>query len=41
MYQIILIHPVAALLNRWADRLNDIPGFSVELATGSLEQAEH
>ena len=41
MYQIILIHPVAASLNRWADRLNDIPGFSVELATGSLEEAEH
>ena len=41
MYQIILIHPVAALLNRWTDRLNDIPGFSVELAAESIEEAEH
>ena len=41
MYHIILIHPVAALLSRWTDRLNDVPGFSVELAAGSLEEAEH
>ena len=41
MYHIILIHPVAALLSRWTDRLNDVPGFSVELAAESLEEAEH
>ena len=41
MFHIILIHPVAALLNRWTDRLNDVPGFSVELAAESLEEAEH
>jgi DNA-binding LytR/AlgR family response regulator len=40
MYHIILIHPVAALLNKWTDRLNDIPGFSVELAVESLQDAE-
>jgi len=41
MYHIILIHPVTASLNRWTDRLNDVPGFSVELAAESLEEAEH
>jgi hypothetical protein len=41
MYHIILIHSVTASLNRWTDRLNDVPGFSVELAAESLEEAEH
>ena len=40
MYQIILIHPVAASLSRWTDMLNEVPGFSVRLATGSLRGAE-
>jgi len=40
MYQIILIHPDAALLNRWTDKLNDMPGFSVELAAESIQEAE-
>jgi len=41
MYQIILIHPDAALLTRWTEMLNEIPGFYVEIATGSLEEGEY
>lgn len=40
MYQIILIHPHAAWLSRWSDMLNDIPGFTLSLAVGSVKLAQ-